>query len=138
MAVTNPYDQYVDNQVMTATPGRLLILTYDAAIRFARASQEAIKNQDYYELSQNIKKAQNVLISLIGALNHEVDEQLTSNLDAIYRYSFDKLSDACVNDNLDSLNEVIHILTDLRLAWVEAEKSVRSGEAFRQQGVQAA
>lgn len=134
----NPYNQYIDNQVMTATPGKLLVLTFDTAIRFGRNALESMKARDLYEQSQNIKKVQNILIELICALNHEVDPALTANLESIYTYCFNRLSHATMKDDQEALSEVIQIMTDLRSAWAEAELAIRAGEGNNERGAQAA
>jgi flagellar secretion chaperone FliS len=125
----DPYSQYWENQVKTATPGKLLLMTFDAAIRFSRTAQEAMKAQQLDEQSTNIRKIQNILLELMGSLDHKVDSQLADNLDALYTYMFDLLTDANIHDNAPALEEVVRMLTDLRSAWADAELSVRSGSS---------
>jgi flagellar secretion chaperone FliS len=125
----NPYAQYVDNQVMTSTPGKLLLMTYDAAIRFTRTALECMKKKNLYEQNENIKKARNALLSLISALNHDADPKLAANLDALYRYCFDKLTQANIHDNQESVTEVIGILTELRAVWAQADLAAKSESA---------
>jgi flagellar secretion chaperone FliS len=129
MSIKDPYAQYLENQIMTATPGKLLILTYDGAIKFARLALDGIRKYKLDEKSFNIGKVQNILIELMSTLNHDVDQQFAANLDALYTYMFDQLTAANLNDNIQILEEVIQILTDLRAAWMEAEMSARTGKA---------
>jgi len=125
MATTNAYSQYLDNQVMTATPSKLLILTYDLAIRFCRAAKQSMQERDLYEQNTNIQKVQNILIELMSSLNHDANPKLASNLSAIYMYCFNKLSEANIYDKQEILDEVLQILTDMRTTWAETESLAR-------------
>ncbi len=138
MAVTNPYSQYLENQVMTATPGKLLIMAYDAAIKFCRVAIEKMAEHNLFEQSTNISKTQRILTELIITLNHKADEQLASNLEALYTYMFDRLTHANLHDDPAAVNEVIDRLTELRSAWAEAELAIRSGTAQAPAGTEAA
>lgn len=137
MSTQNPYSQYLETQVMTATPGKLLIMAYDGAIRFARIAMEKMKIRKLDEQSANIRKVQNILLELMGSLNWEVDHQLASNLDALYTYMFDRLTQANIADDTVALDEVITILSELRSAWAEAELAIRSGRAATQEAIAA-
>ncbi|MEN6521753.1 MAG: flagellar export chaperone FliS [Armatimonadota bacterium] len=129
MSMNNPYSQYSLNQINTATPGKLLIMTFDAAIRFARTAAVTMKEHKLYEQNENIKKIQNILLDLISTLNPQVDSQLAANLSSIYSYMFDRLTHANMRDDITALNEVIEMLKELRTTWADAELIVRSGES---------
>jgi flagellar protein FliS len=126
MSMNNPYGKYLETQIMTASPGKLLLMTYDGAIRFARAAQESIRRGNLYEQGQNIQKVQNILLELMASLNPKVDRQLTANLDALYTYMFDRLTQANIHDDTQPLEEVAQILTELRAVWAEADLAARA------------
>lgn len=127
MSVTDPYSQYVDNQIKTASPGKLLVMAYDAAIKFGHMAQEKMKQGDLFEQSSNIRKVQNILLELMSSLDPKVDRQLTANLDALYTYMFDRLTHANVHDDVNAIEEVVQIMTELRSAWEEAATTARAG-----------
>ena len=127
MSVTDPYSQYLDNQIKTASPGKLLVMAYDAAIKFGRMAQEKMKQGDLFEQSSNIRKVQNILLELMSSLDPKVDRRLTANLDALYTYMFDKLTHANVHDDVNAIEEVVQIMTELRSAWEEAAMTARAG-----------
>jgi flagellar secretion chaperone FliS len=127
MSVTNPWSQYQETQLKTATPGKLLIMTYDAAIRFANAAAKNIKEHNLEEQSTNIRKVQNMVLELISSLDIKADRQLAANLYSLYSYIFDKLTQANIHDDLAALYEAIGILTEMRATWAEAELSIRTG-----------
>ena len=123
----NGYDQYLENQVTTATPGRLVVMSFDAAIRFAKLAADKMREKKLEEQSANIRKAQNILLQLITSLDMNVDPQLVNNLDSLYRFMFDRLTQANIRDDAQALDQVTVLLTEMRQTWVEAELLVRSG-----------
>lgn len=135
MSVVDPYSQYLENQIKTATPGKLLVMTFDAAIRFTRGAKMAMQERKLDDQSTSIRKAQNLLIELMNSINHKVDPQLASNLDALYTYMFDRLTHANINDDAGALDEVVSILYDLRTTWAEAELSIRQSSASEERAV---
>jgi flagellar protein FliS len=132
MPTPDPYSKYIDNQVMTATPGKLLIMTYDAGIRFCRIAKQKVEAKDLYEKGRNITRAQNILLSLMSSLNPKFDEQLASNLDALYKYMFERLFQANLHNDTAILDEVIKIMMELREAWVEADLAVCASTGDRE------
>jgi flagellar protein FliS len=125
MPVVDPYSQYLENQLKTATPGKLLVMTFDAAIRFTRTAQTCMQQHKLDDQNSNIRKVQNLLLELMKSINPTANPQLASNLDALYTYMFDRLTYANIHDNLPALEEVQGILTDLRSTWADAELSIR-------------
>ena len=54
--INNPYSQYLENQVTTATPGKLLVMTYDAAIRFIKLAAEKMTEHKLMSRAQILSK----------------------------------------------------------------------------------
>lgn len=120
--MSNPYSKYLETQIMTASPGRLLIISYDAAIRFARLAAESMNKHDLNEQNTNIRKVQDILLELSASLNPKVNAKLTDDLNAIYTWMFDQLTHANINDDQKALQNIIRLLSELRSTWIEADK----------------
>lgn len=127
MSIANPYGKYQETQIMTASQPKLLIMAFDAAIRFSRTASDRMKEGRLDEQGTYITRVQNILLELIGALNPKADRQLAANLDALYSYMFDRLTHANIHDDLAAMDEVIGILTEMRATWAEAERLSRGG-----------
>jgi flagellar secretion chaperone FliS len=121
-------NQYARSQFLTASPGKLLIMTFDGILRFLHDAKPALEQRRFEEQQQNIAKAQALIMELICSLDHTVNPALAANLDRLYRYSYDRLTKANIEDDITALLEVEKILTDLRAAWVEAEAKCVRGE----------
>ena len=125
MSISNPYSQYVDNQVLTASPGKILIMAYDAAIRFSKLAIQKMKEGNLYEQNRYIDKTQNIILELISTLNPEANPNLAADLESLYVYMYDHLTQANINDDVKMLEDIVTMLSDLRASWAEAELAVR-------------
>jgi len=126
MAGLNPYQHYQRAQIDTASPGRLILMLYDGALRFLNAARSAMERRDLYQKSYNIVKAQSILGELMSCLNMKAGGQIAARLFGIYSYLFDRLTEANLHDKIPPLDEVIRHMTDLRETWAEAERTYQS------------
>lgn len=120
------YAQYQQNQLLTASPAKLLLAAYDGAIRFCRIAAEKIDTQEYEEQSTYINKALAIVMELIATLREDVDPTLVARLKSLYMFVIEKLAHANLNNDRGSLEEAITILTQLRQTWAEADMILQS------------
>jgi flagellar protein FliS len=114
--------QYEEMQVQT-TPGRLLVLLYDGALRFLQIGKEALCRGDFESQSLNLAKAQNIICELLETLDPSAGD-LAAQLDAIYRLWLQRLLIANAEDRPDYVDEVIQQMRSLRDAWDCAERTM--------------
>lgn len=129
MAFTNPYQQYQESNVITASKGKLLLMTYDGAIRFIRQAQVHMTAKAYEQQNTCIIKAQRLLLELIYTLDKRPDPELAQRLAQLYEYMFNRLVEANISDNQTALDEVLTHLGNLRSAWEEADRELRGAAA---------
>ncbi len=122
---TNQHGEYLANQVLSASPGQLVVLAYDGALRFARVALEALKKGDIQTQSQYILRSQGIVMHLLSSLDSTADPRLSHDLSRIYVYIHGRLTDANVNSDSEALEECIKLLSELREAWAEAENNQR-------------
>jgi len=118
--------QYQEMQVQT-TPGKLVVMLYDGALRFLHLGIEGLRQRDLEAQSLNLGKAQKILCELQGTLDLNAG-RIAYDLYAIYDYCLRRLLTANAEDREEYIQEVIQLLTVLRDAWDQAERNVRSGE----------
>lgn len=121
----NGYTQYQENQLLTASPGKLLLAAYDGAIRFCHIGLEKMKEDKLDEQSQNINKAIAIVCELVTTLHEDASPSLVARLRSIYIYLIEKLGMANIYQNEADLMEAVQILTDLRQTWAEADRAVQ-------------
>ena len=127
MSLNNQLSQYQENQMKTTTPGKLLLMAFDAAIRFINVATEKMKEGKLDEQGANITKAQNIILELMSSLDMDKDRELANALYNLYSYIFDRLTHASIRDDLQAMEEVVGILSEMRATWAEAEHLVRTG-----------
>ncbi len=115
-------NQYLQAQVETASPTRLVILLYEGAVRFCYLGAEAMSAGNLEEQNKNILRAQKIVSELMGSLNKESGGEVAENLMRVYLYMLDRLVDANFEDNSKAIHEVIGLLGELKASWEEVDR----------------
>lgn len=118
MAMQNPYNQYKESNVMTASPENLTLMLYNGALKFIGQAQ-------IYIDQKNIPKAHEAIIrtqAIIQELNITLDTQyeIAQQLRSLYTYILERLVDANIRKDKAILEEVAGMVKELRDAWKEA------------------
>lgn len=118
MAMNNPYKQYEQNSITTATPEELTLMLYNGAIKFAKRAYIYIEENKISEVNTNLIKAQNIISELDGTLN--MDYEMSEGLSNLYIYIKEQLMEANIQKDIKILDEVIPLIEDMRDNWKEA------------------
>lgn len=116
------YNTYKKANVETAAPGKLLLMLYDGAIRNIDNAKKAIEEKDMNTAHQQIIKAEDIFLELIGSLN--MDYEISNQLFNLYEYLHYQLVQANMKKDISMLDEVRGFLVEMRNTWEEAIKSV--------------
>jgi len=123
MALNNPYQQYQQQSVMTASPGELVVMLYNGCIRFIKQAMECINNKDLVGAHTAIIRAQDIIVEFMSTL--DMKYEISHNLLALYDYLHRRLVEANINKDVTMLEEVLTFVTELRDTWAEAVKITR-------------
>ncbi|MCR3920900.1 MAG: flagellar export chaperone FliS [Firmicutes bacterium] len=115
----DPYQQYKQNEVATATPGRLMLMLYNAAIKNLKLSKEGVAEKNITKVNTYMCKVQDIVLELMVSLDLTQGE-VAQNLFALYGYMHQRLVDANIKKDVDMMNEVDGMLTELRDTWKSA------------------
>ncbi|MCM3134950.1 flagellar protein FliS [Paenibacillus polysaccharolyticus] len=118
--IKSPYEKYKQNSVQTSTPGQLVIMLYDGAIRFVKAGLDGIQTKDYYKANVNLGKAQTIVSELMSTLNQSYP--VAKDLFALYEYTNHLLIQANIKKNSSLGEEALGYLQELRETWVVINK----------------
>jgi flagellar protein FliS len=124
--MTTGYQTYRKTQTNTADRSELLLMLYDGALRFTRRAIEAIEANDVTAKCEALVRAIAIIAELHSTLDHEVDEELTGNLAALYLFCLDSYTQANAEGATTPLKAVIPVLETLREGWGEAIRQVRA------------
>jgi flagellar protein FliS len=123
MAINNPYQQYQQQSVMTASPGELLVMLYNGCIRFIKQAMECIESKDLEGAHKAIIRAQDIILEFMSTL--DMKYEISHNLLALYDYLHRRLVEANTKKDVVILEEVLTFVTELRDTWAEVVKITR-------------
>ncbi|WP_321366946.1 flagellar export chaperone FliS [uncultured Desulfuromusa sp.] len=113
-------NQYQNNQILNASPERILILLYDGSIRFCRQAIHAMDEGKRTVQAEKISRAMAIISEFSNTLNHDVGGEIATDLDALYSFMMRELTSANVKNDRKALETVEDLLIGLRETWVEA------------------
>ena len=125
MAVQNPYAQYANNKIMTASPGELTLMLYEGAIKFCNIGIAAIEENDIPKAHTNIVKVQKIIDYLRQTL--DMKYPVATDFDNIYSYLSRRLVEANIQKDKEILEEVNTHLHSVRDNWKEVMRVVKDG-----------
>lgn len=130
---SNPYQTYLQDEILTADPVKLVQLLYAGAIEAVTCARTKLANGDIKARSTAVSKAIEILAELISSLDYERGGELSTRLACLYDYMQRRLIDANREQTDPPLAEVAQILHTLEEAWskvnqasVEARNNLRS------------
>ena len=109
---------YLQQAVLTASPGQLVVMLYDGACRFLTQAAFALREGDRARAQQRLRRAEAIIDELLVTLDMDAGE-ISSNLQGIYVFCRRQLTDARAEDDADKIDWVNEQLADLREAWAE-------------------
>ena len=122
MARFNPYEQYNEVSFGTSDPGKLVVSTYNAAIRAVKEAARSIRENDYESRTRSFDLAFGLISELRKSLNPEAGGEIAMRLESLYTFFTREILTANVNSDAERLEPVIRIMTDLRDTWEKVRK----------------
>lgn len=120
---SNPYNQYKQQSVMTASPGDLTLMLYDGCIKQAKLAKIYIGEGNIQEKNACLQKAQAIIQELINTL--DMSYELSENLFYLYDFILSQLLEANIKNDVNCIDAAVELLTELRNVWAEAIKADR-------------
>ncbi len=116
-----PWLSYQQVATRTASPGQLVLMLYEGALKFLNRAKEGFTLEDPVEfntaINNNILRAQEIIRELDFSLNLEQGGELGLQLHRLYDYFDRRLLEANLRKDPDGITEVIERMTVLRDAW---------------------
>lgn len=120
----NRYQAYKQQSVMTMTQGEMLNTLYDGLLKALYTGQKALESRDYALANQEFIRAQKILNYLKATLNHKYE--IANNLEMLYNFFLQEIIKVNVKKSEQNLSVVIEMITQLRDAFVQADKNTRN------------
>lgn len=120
---TNPWQSYRQVATKTATPGQLVLMLFDGALRFLDRALVGFDLDDPLDsnlaINNNILKAQEIIRELNMSLNLDKGGEFAVTMRRLYNYYDLQLSQSNLRKDAEGVKLVIRLLTVIRDAWAE-------------------
>lgn len=114
---------YKSVAVTTATPGHLVLMLFDGALRFISTALHGFKVESIgvrnEQIHNNVVKAQRILRELQCSLNLKVEGEFAPRMFALYDFMLDQLQHANLTKEPTPIETVERLLGDIRDAWAK-------------------
>lgn len=120
MPARNPFAEYTQSKILTASPAEVTLMLYEGAIKFCNIAIIAIENGETEKAHVNIKKTQRIIEEFRNTLDHKYE--VAKDFDNIYIYLLQRLLEANMTKDKAILEEVNMHLRSVRDTWKEVMK----------------
>ena len=117
-AATAQTAAYQQQSILTATPGKLVVMLYDGAVRFLKQAAAAMRDERRAQADERLRRADAIIEELQLTLDLEAGE-IASNLQGIYVFSRRHLNEARVERDPEKIDQVAGMLSELRGSWAQ-------------------
>lgn len=114
---------YKSAAVTTASPGQLVLMLFDGALRFVAAAGLGFEVQNigqrFEQVNNNLIKAQNILRELQCSLDLKAGGEFATTMFALYDFMVDQLVKANLKKDPEPIKIVEKLLGEIRDAWAQ-------------------
>ena len=121
---TNPYAQYRQQGVLTASPTELVVMLYEGCIKQLKLAKIHLGEKNYEGANNAFQRAQDIITELVMGLDFNYD--IARELLNLYEFVQRAIIDMNISKDMNQVDPIVEILDDLRTAWVEVVKQTRA------------
>lgn len=118
-------NRHLETEVQEADAHKLTQMLYSAIISHLSDGMRAIERKDETSKNKWLSKAQAGINELRLTLRHDIEPELSSNLDNLYEYCGRQISKAKASNKTDPVIETINLLTPIKEAWESVADEAR-------------
>jgi flagellar secretion chaperone FliS len=115
---TSGYQTYLENEILSASPIRLIQIMYTAALDSIASARRSLRAGDIRARSRSITKAMRIVTELSRCLNRDAGGELSRNLANVYGYILRLLMEGNAKQIEKPLAEAEQLLSTLADAWI--------------------
>ena len=129
MVPSRYHNQYRKNEVSTSSQGRLILMMYEGAIKFATMALQSLEKGDIAGQGKYINKTHDIINELSLALDLKKGGEVAQSLESLYQFMLSQLTLANIKSDRKALEIVIKILKPLSEAWEQLlQASTNTGQ----------
>ena len=127
--MANPYNKYKQTSILSASREQILLMLYEAAIKFTKLAIQAAEEKKIAERGQNIIRAFDIIVELQATLDHKVGGELAMQLEQLYVFMLEQYTKANISGSPEPLRSNLKVLENLYEGWKGAiEKMKKDNE----------
>ena len=124
--MANPYashkNDYLINQVMSASPNKLIEMLIEGAIKSIKKAEMAIEDKKIEAANNEIVHAQDIVDELKFSVNKEIEGDIPQQLISTYDVVEQELIQANIHKEKNHLEIALTMLNELLDAWKQITK----------------
>ena len=124
----NPYENYLENQILSASSLQLVTILYRAAIDALQAARSHLASGDIRARTASATRAQEIVGELALSVNRDAGE-LSGRLLELYDYVLRRTHEGSFQGNDEAFAEAIQLLGTLLEGWESAQASLEQPAA---------
>jgi flagellar protein FliS len=139
--IQSPLTAYKETRVKTASPGQLIVMLYNEAVKQCDTAIDLLKENtktkpQYIEkINKAINKVQDIVTELMASLDFEAGGDIAKDLFSLYVFFNRELMEANIAKDVKRIGAIRTMLDDLRQAWVQAAAQTQGAGGEGQSGV---
>jgi flagellar protein FliS len=131
----NPLAAYRETRIKTASPGQLVVMLYDEAIKQSDTAIALLgpdskpRPEDIERINMALGKVQDVVTELMASLDFDAGGELARDLFALYVWFGREMLEANIRKEVGRVSAVRTMLAELREAWADAASKAQGGSS---------
>lgn len=111
---------YLNNQILTASPKKLIEILYQAGIKHLKIASYQLEQNNMEEVNNQLIKVQDIVLELKVSVRPTDDSDIDTQLNELYDFMFNQL----IKANLDKDKERIELVQSMLVELLETWKSL--------------
>jgi flagellar protein FliS len=124
-------EDYLTNEIMTATPQKLQLMLIEAALRQSQKTRALWQERKEAEAGEAIVRAQEIVTQLLAGVKPDADVRLARQIVGVYGFVFRTLVAAHLQHSDKKLAEAISILEIERETWRQVCQKLATSSASK-------
>nr|WP_302887605.1 flagellar export chaperone FliS [uncultured Romboutsia sp.] len=126
MYTANPYNIYKQNSVNMASSQQLLLMLFDGAVKYTKIAKMAILNKDIARAHKELVRVQDIFLELM--ITMDKNTEYMEDLYNLYDFIKNELAKANMKKDVQTIEEVLPLIEEIRDMWYEVDKKIKSGK----------
>lgn len=123
---------YLENQVLTASPYRLHLLTVDGAIRFARLAIQHHEAARWSDMHEALNRSRACVAELISGVRTETAPEIGVRMKQLFAFVYRSLALADPERSREKILDAVGVLQTHRETWLEVGLKLAQEQSAKQ------